>query len=97
MIPTAARQGRSWEVFQSFIATSMRAVETGTFNNRFDRHLTMSLLLVDEIGWEQITKTLRAFEHSLLQLAHAEHRAKRSETFTAAFLASSFQAPREKR
>ncbi|HVD41540.1 MAG TPA: hypothetical protein VNC16_11145 [Solirubrobacterales bacterium] len=97
-IPAAARHGQIWEVFQSFIATSMRAVETGTFNNRFDRHLSMSLLLVDQIGWEQIAKTLRDFENSLLKLVHAGWGTEKRETFRAAFLASSFQAPlREKR
>jgi hypothetical protein len=96
-IPAAARQGQSWEVFQEFIKTSMRAVETGTFNSRFDRHLTMSLLLVDETGWEQITKALKAFENSLLQLVHRPPEAKKGGTFTSAFLASSFQAPLRKK
>jgi DNA-binding HxlR family transcriptional regulator len=98
-IPTTARQGPSWDVFQPFIASSLRAVESGTFNGRFDRHLTMSLLLVDEIGWTQITKALEAFRNALLQLEHAGQRsASKGRPFKAAFLASSFQAPfREKR
>jgi hypothetical protein len=99
-IPPSTRRGDTWSVFQPFLETSMRAVEAGTFNNRFDRHLTMSLLMVDEIGWKQITRSLKAFENALCRLEdHAKRcTAKRRSSFRAAFLASSFQAPpRERR
>jgi hypothetical protein len=99
-IPAAVRVGSSWDVFQRFISTSISAVEAGTFNNRVDRHLTMSPLLVDEIGWQQVTKALRKFEEVLLRLeanCAPEHRpGKRSESFPAAFLVSSFQSPHRK-
>lgn len=94
-IPAAARNGRSWDAFRPFIATSIGAVEAGSFNNRFDRHLTMSPLLVDEIGWTQVTRALRTFEKTLLRLEEfaGRRRGEGGGRFPAAFLVSSFQAP----
>jgi DNA-binding PadR family transcriptional regulator len=95
-IPAALRKGQSWDAFQSFIATSIEAVDVGTFNNRFDRHLTMSPLLVDETGWEQVIKALRTFEETVLRLENELAERRRSEKvrgFPAAFLISSFQSP----
>jgi hypothetical protein len=95
-IPATDRHGMSWEAFERFIATSIAAVDAGTFNSRFDRHLTMSPLLVDEIGWTQVTKALRTFEKTLLQLTERlakQNLNKTMEGFKAAFLLSSFEAP----
>ena len=95
-IPTAARYGQGWEAFRRFIATSIAAVDTGTFNHRFDRHLTMSPLLVDEIGWAQVTKALQDFEETLLRLKAdiaKRRRGEEFEGFPAAFLLSGFESP----
>jgi hypothetical protein len=96
-IPPRLRKGESWDSFRHFIATSLQAVEAGTFNNRVDRHLTMSPLLVDEIGWKQVTQALRVCEETLLGLeAETQRRgsgSSKSERFPAAFLIESFQAP----
>ena len=95
-IPTFARQGPSWEAFRRFIRTSIGALDAGTFNYRPDRHLTKSTLLVDRIGWIQVTNALRDLEARLLQLeASSGRRSERiaAERFRAAFLLSSFQAP----
>ena len=98
-ISAEVRSGQSWDAFHRFIATSIKAVDSGAFNRRFDRHLTMSPLLVDEIGWRQVTKALRTFEDALLRLSHRAKRSstKKSESFTVAFLTSSFQAPPRKK
>lgn len=92
-VPAAARNGRSWDVFEAFIANSIGAIEAGRFNNRLDRHLTMSPLLVDEIGWRQVTKALRTFEATLLRLERLpiRHHVKAGDRFPAAFLLASFQ------
>jgi hypothetical protein len=92
-IPAAVRNGRSWDAFQPFVATSIGAVEAGRFNNRFDRHLTMSPLLVDEIGWIQVTKALRTFEETLCRLEDLAGRRGEGGRCSAAFLLLSFQAP----
>ncbi len=95
-IPTPVRKGRTWETFKPFIETSIAAVGAGRFDNRFDRHLTMSPLLLDEIGWAQVTKALRGYEDSLdrVELALAKRRRRKGFSgFPAAFVLSSFQAP----
>jgi hypothetical protein len=76
--------------------TSIRAVGAGTFNNRFDTHLTMSPLLVDELGRAQVTKALQGLEDTLerVEADLARRRPRKGFTgFRAAFLLSSFQAP----
>jgi DNA-binding PadR family transcriptional regulator len=94
LVPPAARIGPGWDAFEAFIATSIGALKAGTFNNRFDRHLTMSPLTVDEIGWTQVAKALRTFEKTLLQLELDLGRRQQEEgSFPAAFLVSSFRAP----
>ena len=97
-IPAAIQKGQSWDTFERFIATSVGAVDSGAFNNRSDRHLTSSPLLIDEIGWTQVTKALRTFEETLLGLEDLakRHRGEGGGRFPAAFLLSSFQAPLRK-
>jgi predicted ArsR family transcriptional regulator len=93
-IPLAARHGSSWEAFQKFIATAMAAVDAGTFNHRFDRHLTMSPMLVDEIGCRQVAKALQRFDETLIEVGAFARRTSKSDTnIQAGFLLSSFQAP----
>lgn len=94
-IPASARIGQSWDAIQPFIATSLSAIETGTFNRRFDRHLSLSPLLVDEIGWAQVNRELRMFQETLADIEAGLAQASqggRSKDFPAAFLASSFQS-----
>ncbi len=93
-IPAALQNGRDWDVFERFVSTSVGAVDAGSFNNRSDRHLTSSSLLVDEIGWTQVTKALRSFEVTLgLEGDLARRRRVEGGRFPAAFLLSSFQFP----
>jgi hypothetical protein len=95
LIPARARNGRTWEAFKPFIERSIAAVGAGTLNKRLDPHLTMSPLLVDEIGWAQVTKALRTLEGTLerVEVDLAKRRRKGFSGFQAAFLLSSFQAP----
>jgi hypothetical protein len=94
-IPVSVRLGRSWDAIQPFIATSVGAIEAGTFNHRFDRHLSLSPLLVDEIGWVQVNTALRKFERTVMDLDANSARCFRggeSRDFSAAFLAASFRS-----
>lgn len=97
-IPAADRHGVCWQTLQRFIATSIAAVDAGTFNSRFDRHLTMSLLTVDEIGRTEINRALRVFEKTVLQLEataakRRQGKKKKGKGFRAAFLVSNFETP----
>jgi hypothetical protein len=96
LIPAPVRKGRTWETFKPFIETSIAAVGAGRLDKRFDRHLTMSRLLLDEVGWDQVTKALRGFEDSLERLEVDLAKRRDCEGFSgfqAAFLLSSFHAP----
>ena len=95
-IPRAARHGRSWDAFNRFTATSIDAVDAGTFNNRTDRHMTMSPLLVDESGRLQVIKALGAFEGDLCRIETDLSRRRQAgnfESFPAGYLLSGFDAP----
>jgi hypothetical protein len=96
-VPRVVRSGRTWDTFRRFTETSIDAVDAGTFNGRTDRHLTMSPLLVDETGREQVAKALKTFEGDLLRmednLSRRRQSAKKFDNFPAGFLLSGFDAP----
>jgi DNA-binding HxlR family transcriptional regulator len=93
-IPGAIRKGQGWDAFEHFVAASVGAVDAGAFNSRFDRHLSMSPLLVDEIGWNQVTEALRRLEATLVGLeALTRHMNKSNMGFRAGFFLSAFQTP----
>jgi len=96
-VPRDVRSGQTWDTFRRFTETSIDAVDAGTFNNRTDRHLTMSPLLVDETGREQVAKALKTFEGDLLRmeddLSRRRQGAKKFDNFSAGFLLSGFDAP----
>ena len=99
-VPQSVRRGPSWSAFKEFAATSIRAVEAGTFNNRTDRHMTMSPLLVDAAGREQIVRALQSFREDLAgigrDLEERRRQIKKLTTFPAGFLLSAFDAPLRK-
>jgi hypothetical protein len=95
-IPEGVRTGQTWSVFKRFIETSVNAVDAGTFNHRCDRHLSMSPLLMDKIGWAQVTKALQEFQGTLTRLeavAADRSRDKEFKGFQAAFLLSGIECP----
>ena len=95
-ISASVRRGQIWNAIQPFITTSISAIDAGTFNSRFDRHFSLTPLLVDEIGWEQVNRLLRTFEETLIGLeARPGHRSSsmRFKEFSAAFLVAGFQFP----
>lgn len=95
-VPDSVRKGSSWRAFHPFLSASIEAIDAGTFNKRFDRHLTMSPLLVDEIGWKQVTKALLGFQEALGRIEadlKVRRRTTAAKSFPAAFLLSTFEAP----
>jgi DNA-binding PadR family transcriptional regulator len=93
-IPAPLREGQNWDTFQRFLDTSVAAVDVGAFNSRSDRHLSMSPLLVDEIGWVQVSQVLRRFEKTLLGIEADLTKSRwKSRRFPAAFLFSNFESP----
>lgn len=64
-IPNSARRGDVWAIFRRFCEASVAALRGGTFNASPDRHLSLSTLLVDEVGWKQVMASLCACSRQL--------------------------------
>lgn len=93
-VPKSARDGEVYGIFDRFSSASVDALEAGTFNRRADRHLTLSQLVVDELGWDQVVETLAACTQSLekTQLS-ARWQKKKVETFSIGLMVSGIEAP----
>lgn len=94
-IANQARSGESWQVFERFSSASLSALESGTFNSRADRHLTLNQLLVDKRGWSQV---IEALTQCRAAVADVERRAERrrkagAETSPVGLLVHGFGAP----
>jgi hypothetical protein len=50
----------SWTIFEQFSNEFKRAMDAGTLDARVERHLSWSLLLLDEFGWENVIAALDA-------------------------------------
>jgi hypothetical protein len=70
-ISPSLRSGEVWSTYQEFCLAAFEGVRHGTFNARTDRHLTWWTLVLDEIGWTQGAKALRACVQSISSIARA--------------------------
>jgi DNA-binding transcriptional ArsR family regulator len=61
-LPTSARHSISDVVLQLVWDDAARALKAGTFDDREDRHLTRTPLLVDETGWEEMNRLLKELQ-----------------------------------
>ena len=50
----------SWTILEHLSEQVQQAMEAGTFDARIDRHLTWSLLRLDEQGWEELIAAVEA-------------------------------------
>ena len=69
-MPQATRRKLSRISLQGLIARADRAISTGTFDARPDRHLTWVPMQLDERGWEEVIATLAATFGELTQIRH---------------------------
>jgi hypothetical protein len=67
-VPEEIRTTDGWGVFEEFCQCALDSIRAGTFNRRPDRHLTLSTLLVDDIGWSQVIDTLRSCAKSIARV-----------------------------
>lgn len=58
VLPSTVRAGLSAELLELIQGDAVRALVEGTFEAREDVHLTRSLMLVDERGWQDLMSTL---------------------------------------
>lgn len=57
-VPASVRPGLSGSLMQTIFDDATKALSTGTFDRREDRHLSWTPLIVDEIGWEELRQGL---------------------------------------
>lgn len=94
--PTGAHGGASLAAFDEFCQASNDAMEAGTFNGRDDRHLTLSTLLLDDLGAEQVARILRTIQERLIRIrqeSQARLQARQGSAREFGALISSFENP----
>jgi DNA-binding transcriptional ArsR family regulator len=78
-LPDPVKSTPSWRIFRQLAEQFQEAMEAGTLDARPDRHLTWSLLLLDQEGWEKVMDALnRLFECLREEQAAAEKRVAES-------------------
>jgi DNA-binding HxlR family transcriptional regulator len=97
-VPEEIKTTDRWSPFKEFCQSALDSIKAGTFNRRTDRHLTLSTLLIDEIGWGQVTATLRSCARSLAQVEQeAKRRMQRKdlehESFGVGIFLAGFASP----
>lgn len=70
-LPDSVRSGMSADLFQALVADAVEAMESGTFDERTDRHLSLTPLVLDQQGWEDVRDALNSTLKQVLD-AHAE-------------------------
>jgi hypothetical protein len=95
-IPPSARSGLSWTTLCQLFEKGTEAMEAGTLDARLDRHLSCSLLLLDELGWRQVIDALDSYFEGLFKAQEAaKARLARSEEkpVLATFVVAGFESP----
>jgi DNA-binding transcriptional ArsR family regulator len=79
-LPESVRVGMSADLFQAVIDDVVAAMEDGTFDDREDRHLSWTPLMLDEQAWVALQKLLGATLKQALKLnAEAAKRLAKSK------------------
>lgn len=64
-VPDSIKAKFSWRTFEQLAEQVIEAFDAGTLDARPERHLTWSLLLLDQVGWEQVIVAVDALFESL--------------------------------
>jgi hypothetical protein len=86
----------SWTTLCQLFEKGTEAMEAGTLDARVDRHLSCSLLLLDELGWRQVIVALDSYFEGLFKAQEAaKARLARSEgkPMLATFVVAGFESP----
>lgn len=59
-VPNSAKATYSWTIFEQMSEQFSNAMKAGAIDARLDRHLSWSLLLLDQRGWENVIAELDA-------------------------------------
>lgn len=78
-LPDPLKTTLTWKTFEQFRERAKEAIGAGTLDARTDRHLTWSLLLLDQLGWEEVIAAVDAlFQSIFLEERNAESRIRKS-------------------
>jgi hypothetical protein len=86
----------SWSTLQQFSERAAEAFEAETFDARVDRHLSWSLLRLDEPGWKKLMALLDGYFESQFAMQRAAkkrlHESPHLESMVATFFLTGFEA-----
>jgi hypothetical protein len=95
-IPSSVRSGLSWTTLDQLFDKVTEAMEAGTLDARLDRHLSCSLLLLDELGWQQVIAALDSYFEGLFkaqEAAKARLLRSKEKPMLATFVVAGFESP----
>jgi hypothetical protein len=97
-VPDSVRSTYSWRIFEQLSDQVRESIEAGTLDARPDRHLSWSLLLLDQLGWEQtVAATDALFTSLFVEQKSAERRIARSgeEPLLMTVALAAFESPKD--
>lgn len=95
-LPSSVRPGLSADLLELILADAVVSLEDGVFDERVDRHLSRTPLILDEAGWEELLDKLAATLDSVsaIQKKSSARLAKSGEEgFTATVAMMGFEVP----
>jgi predicted ArsR family transcriptional regulator len=99
-LPDSLRSTISATVFQSIVDDGTDAIGAGTFDHRKDRHLSWTTMVLDEQGWEEVSREMTATLERILKIqGAAATRLAESDGLGASFTVSmlGYEAPAKPR
>lgn len=97
-VPDSTKVTFSWRIFEQMAEQVREAVAADTFDARPDRHLSWSLLLLDQLGWEHLIAAIDAlFEFVLEEQESAKLRVAESgeEPILTTVALAAFESPKD--
>lgn len=96
-IPDSTKATFSWRIFEQFAERVQEAMAADTFDARADRHLTWSLLMLDQLGWEKVLgELMRLFDSLVKEQEDAKRRLAKSgeEPIRMTVALAAFESPK---
>lgn len=97
-LPDAIRTTYSWTIFEQLADHVKEAMQAGTFDARADRHLSWSLLRLDQLGWEKVIAAVDALFASVFEeekSAKLRMDASGEQPITLTVALAAFESPRD--
>jgi DNA-binding transcriptional ArsR family regulator len=89
-LPMSARESLSGYALREVFEEACAAIVAGTFDSRTDRHMSLTLLQLDEAGWSELNEALDALYDQALRL-QARALSESSATVRSALVLTHFE------